>query len=754
MRNGNGCPHAQSLVAQAQGRNTPNGSIPQAWLERYWARGMDTVPVDAGSKSVSLRNWNDPMARWREPRMYRNCNIGIRLGSVSGGLVDVDLDTPDACAVAPYILPPTRMRMRKHGKPIAHYFYRCPEPPHTRKWGAVELRSESADGKPVQTVVPPSVDGDGLMREWVDDALEPAEVDADVLQRACTLTAITAAVLPHYRTGARHQLALALAGWLRKCGIAEPEARAVVNALALATSDAERHDRLRAVADTYAKPIESVQGYRALQQLLPDETLAQLGRWLDAPRERTERTAHAGVLVEDAPPLGTDAHSAYVLAGALDGRAAWVDEWGWLVWDGCRWQRDPHAVRVLALARAILPPYYADLARAATSAQQQELYRAAAKACSVNHLKHALELARADLLVPRSRFDADPFLLNCINGVVDLRTGQLIPHDPALYLTKLADAEYHPDADAPTWDRFLQDVFTGDAELIDYMQAALGYSITADTREQKLFLCYGTGANGKTTLFETVRAVLGDYAHAIPTRTLLADGRDDHPHALAQLYGARLALASETAEGRQLNENLMKLLTGGDRITARHLYHEFFSFEATAKVWLFTNHKPIIRDHSHATWRRIVLIPFKARFGEGGTPAVRNMRERLLAEREGILAWLVRGAQRWYMHGLDEPLAVRAAVDEYRRETDSMQEWLTQHTIDDAAATTPARELYDAYAEWCNANGIAPISTTTFGRRLGELGYTRETMRRESQRLRCWRGIRLRTPTELDDPFA
>jgi hypothetical protein len=184
MAHRNGRPHAPSNGVRAQGHNTLNGSIPHdKWLERYWSHDMDTVPVEPRSKIVKIDDWNNPNRRFRDPEDYRGRNIGIRLGAVSRGLVDVDLDTPDACAVAPYILPPTRMRMRKRGKPIAHYFYRCTGAvPTHEKWHprdargrkerkpVLELRSESRAGKPMQTVVPPSVDEDGLEREWIDDA--------------------------------------------------------------------------------------------------------------------------------------------------------------------------------------------------------------------------------------------------------------------------------------------------------------------------------------------------------------------------------------------------------------------------------------------------------------------------------------------------------------------------------------------------------------------------------------------------------
>ena len=152
MAQRNGRPHAPSNGVRAQGRNTLNGSIPHELLERYWSHGMDTVPVKPRSKAVIINGWQDPNRQFRDPEDYRGHNIGIRLGAVSRGLVDVDLDTPKACAVAPYILPPTRMRMRKQGKPIAHYFYRCTGAiPHTKQWKPhVELRSQSEAGKPAQ----------------------------------------------------------------------------------------------------------------------------------------------------------------------------------------------------------------------------------------------------------------------------------------------------------------------------------------------------------------------------------------------------------------------------------------------------------------------------------------------------------------------------------------------------------------------------------------------------------------------------
>jgi len=447
---------------------------------------------------------------------------------------------------------------------------------------------------------------------------------------------------------------------------------------------------------------------------------------------------------EYTPPEGTDAYSAEVLGEKLRNRAIWVDELGWLIWTGTHWERDSKDTRILEIASKELPKHYAELAQRYTGEDSEKYYKIAAKSCNANPLKRAIELARPKLRVEYKRLDEKPYLINCQNGIVNLQTGELMLHNPEMYMTKITNTRYEPDAVSELWEQFLKDVFLENDELIRYMQMALGYSITGDTTEQKIFIAYGSGANGKTTLFETISAVIGNYANSVNTRVLLDDGRNDHPTGVADIFGIRLAIASETPEGRRLNENLVKTLTGGDTIKARYLYRDYFSFRPIAKFWLFTNHKPIIRDHSYATWRRIVLIPFQAVFGENGKKPERNMREKLLQEREAILAWLVQGSVLWYKHGLSEPKIIRDAVNEYRRETDNIYDWCEKRTINEPSAITPTQELYNDYEKWCKINDQKPASTEVFGRRLGELGYHPDRANIAGKRVRVWRGIRLK----------
>jgi putative DNA primase/helicase len=554
----------------------------------------------------------------------------------------------------------------------------------------------------------------------------------------------TELLLPHWKRGRRHWLALYLAGACARSGYTQEQAAHLVHTIAERARDNELDDRLRAVATTYKRLHEggTVVGWGGLRQLLGDAV----------DRLRALLTPEPAF----PSPFGTESHSAEVLGYWLREQVLFVPEWGWMVWDWRRWLRDIGGVRTQGFARRVLRQYYAGCAeRAATPQEQAEAYKAAARACSARHIVHALGLLRDLVLASPAEFDVHLHLANCLNYVVDLRDGTTMPHAPELRLTKLCPTRYIPGARSELWERFLRDVFLEDQELIAYMQRALGYSITGETREQKLFICWGKGANGKTTLFAVVRDVVGsDYVEPVPPRALLADkDSDDAENARAALYGLRVGLLSETAEGGRLDARQVKLLTGGDPVSARYLYHNPFSFTPTAKLWMFTNHKPRITDPSDAIWRRVVLVPFRAVFSNNTDvdPAVRrtpdpHIREKLLESphREAILAWLVEGAIAWYRYGLQEPDIVRAAVEEYRRESDSLQEWLEAETVRDPNARTPVKTLYERFRLWCEANGETAMHIRSFGRRLGEMGFESCRHYENGRELKAYRGIRLR----------
>jgi len=743
---------AHALTEQAGQGTMLTNRVPQAWLERYWQLGFDTVPVDARSKSISIRGWNDPMARFREPRMYRNRNIGIRLGAVSGGLVDVDLDTPAACAVAPYILPSTHMRMRKHGKPIAHYFYRCPEPPTTHQWElrgetVLELRSQSADGKPAQTVVPPSVDGDGLMREWVDDALEPADVDAETLQRACTLTAIAAAVLPHYRTGSRHQLALALAGWLRKCGIAEADARGVVDALARATNDTELTDRLRAVADTYAKPLDTIAGMRRLRELLGADTCDTLARWLSVPPEPP--TAAVIMETSESEPYSTLKGSQRVyenLKRLWAGRYLYiVERKQWVQWTDTGWQTLPPDTPY-TLAAETLKHYYTDGLRRTPAGS--DLYRLLTQSLSelgnLRTIQDGVRLLAGDPAFQSHKddWDAEPNILCAPNGVIDLDTGELRPHTPEVRCFRRTRAEYQPDADAPLWQRFLNDIF-GTPELIDYIQKAFGAALYGRNREQALLILWGHGANGKSTLVNTIMHVLGDYAGVIPRDALLQrkQAQDAKRIIYPALEGLRLGVLDELEDGALLSATALKDLTSNNPIGAREHYKAYDRITIQLTPVISTNIKPTITEHTHAVWRRLRLIPFLRTIPPEQQD--RDLPDKLKAEATGILAWLVNGYLRYRADGLQLPALVQRETEQYRREEDALLDWLNERIERDPNAKCGFSELYADYRAYCEDGCAVPVGKKTFGRTLTQHGFGETRDARKRYRL----GLRLR-PSE------
>ena len=239
-------------------------------------------------------------------------------------------------------------------------------------------------------------------------------------------------------------------------------------------------------------------------------------------------------------------------------------------------------------------------------------------------------------------YDRDPFLLTVANGTLDLRTGKLRAFNPADLITQNTDIPYLPEATCPRWDQFLDEIFAAKKALISFVQRAVGYSLTGDIREQCLFILYGGGANGKSTFLEVILRLLGTYAAITSFSTFLVHQNPGTPrNDVAKLHGARLVKAAESQRQAALDEATVKEVTGGDTISARFLFKEFFDFRPQFKIWLATNHQPSIQGRDDAIWRRIKLIPFDQQFT--GKQRDSKLRDKLEAELSGILAWALRG---------------------------------------------------------------------------------------------------------------
>ncbi len=439
----------------------------------------------------------------------------------------------------------------------------------------------------------------------------------------------------------------------------------------------------------------------------------------------------------------TDAGNGERLRAHVGDRFAYVHAWGsWMHFDGVRWQRDGSGEAVLG-ALHTLRSMAAEAAKVPDGDHRAELVKHALDSESSARIGAMLTLGQAMLPVDTEALDRDPDLLNVANGTLDLRTGELRPHDRRDWITRVVPVAFDPAVTCPRWEAFLDRVLGGSADLVAFVQRAVGYSLTGHTNEQVLLLLYGVGANGKSTFLETLRALLGDYAAITDFTTFLKRDGEGARNDLARLVGTRFVSAVEAEAGKPLAEALVKQLTGGDTITARFLFREFFDFRPQFKIWLAANHKPHVSGSDHGIWRRIRLVPFTITIPEAERDP--RLTAKLAEELPGILAWAVRGCLAWREHGLDTPEAVRAATNAYREEVDVYGGFLEDICLPGAHASVTAKELYAAYTAWCEANGERPRSQKALAGGLRERGLEAA---KGTKGIRIWRGIRLRREGE------
>lgn len=357
-------------------------------------------------------------------------------------------------------------------------------------------------------------------------------------------------------------------------------------------------------------------------------------------------------------------------------------------------------------------------------------------------IRGMLELARSEPGIPAQPqdLDTDPWLLNIANGTLDLRTGELRQHNPDELITKQAPAQHDPKAACPTWDAFLQRILPEPQTRL-FLQRAAGYTLVGGNPAQIMLILHGSGANGKSTFIETTLHLFGDYGQQAPPETFLTK-RDGIPNDVARLRGARFVSAVEIAEGRRLNEPLIKRMTGGDTMTARFMRSEYFEFQPQFTPWLATNHKPEIKGTDEGIWRRIRLIPFDQTIPDNEQDG--DLKPKLRNELPGILNWAIEGCLAWQHDGLGEPEAVRAATAAYRNDQDIIGGFIDDHCHLNTNATTLTGDLYRAYTDWARSSGTEAISAKAFGQKLTERGFEAGRTRHG----RYWAGIALETDQE------
>lgn len=714
----------------------------------YLERGFAPIPVEFKRKECKINGWQNLKLTAEEVQRFFElpCNVGVVLGDASGGLVDIDLDCQAAIDLAPHILPSTGMVFGRASRPRSHWIYKASNIgkkqsfAHPEHGMLVELRANGC-----MTVFPGSVHESG--EEIVFDMNDsPAEMDFDQLQAYGRQLGAASLILPHWEKGNRHNLSLAVSGTLLKGGFTEDNAHRFIEAMVRAADDDEGEDRHQCISSTAAKMKagQPITGKKDLADVVGEKSADRFCEWsgLGGESERIPSAAKAGDLAQafGGPAPQSDVANAERFAAHHGDKAAYCPELKrWLIWNGCRWAQDDGGGQVMRLARSVAR----EIGFEAVAKGDRESHQWAAKVNDLQRLRSMLSVAQSDCEATLGSFDADLWRLNCRSGILDLHTGEHARHDPGALMRRLAPVSFDADAQCPTFLAFLDRVFAADAGVIGFLQRAIGYCLTGKTHEECLFVLVGNGANGKSTLIRVIQDLLGDYAQQTPMDTLMVSRSGNIPNDLARLEGARFVSAVEAEAGQRLAEAKIKQLTGGDRITARFLHGEFFTFTPQLKLWLATNKLPEIKGTDEGIWRRIYVIPFNVTIPKEERD--HTLSEKLRSELPGILNWAVAGCLSWQNTGLRPPDTVKEATREYRAEMDLVTQFLEDCCVSGPNESVTANVIYSTYTEWCHQNGYAIMSQRSFGQRLNELRY--EAFRSGMARKR--RGIRLKTDLEM-----
>lgn len=396
----------------------------------------------------------------------------------------------------------------------------------------------------------------------------------------------------------------------------------------------------------------------------------------------------------------------------------------WFHWTGTHWETDTTGV-VQKYAKLTLTEFH----RQSINAKDEAAESFARRSLDARRIDSALYLAQCELPILIPELDSNPHLLNFENGTVDLRTGRLYPHKPEDFITKLIKHQYKPDAKCPGFLTFLWQIMGLEAHgeeragrLIHFLQTAFGYSLIGTTIEKIVLICYGMGDNGKSTLLELWRVLVADYAATINIDSLMAKQVGNNELSdLADLRGARYVRSSETEQGQRLNEARLKRITQGMGVirTCRK-YENMIEFPETHTLWIDANHKPGVRGQDNAIWNRLALIPFDITIPKSEQDP--NLGAKLLAEAEGILAWAVQGAVRWYSEGLQRPQEVNEAVAVWRAESDPLKDFLEEFCDLKPDLWCLSGPLWQKYEAWAESSGIDPLTRSVFNKRLLAMG--------------------------------
>jgi putative DNA primase/helicase len=722
--------------------------------QKYYDLGMTPIPVKFKDKKPSISGWQH---RTQSSTNVTNdfpegveLNIGIVLGDASNKTVDIDLDCIEAVRIADRILPETGMIFGRDSSPSSHWIYRVSNCPAGTKYsdptgGGVLVEYRGNGG---QTVFPPSIHTSGEAITFSNDG-EPAEVDHDDLLYSVKQLAAASLMARHWKSGGRHDLALALSGGLLRAGWVDDDVRDFIGHVCVAAGDKEVRDRLNAVKDTQAAIDHDnhATGLPKLAELLGEATVLRFSEWLNLSNNMLGHNSSGAA--NDNVLRCSDIGNAEVLAKQHRPHLRYCYEIGsWLAWDGSVWKMNDKA-SVDRFAEQTVRSFPIEAADYSDSTERNEFMDWAKRSANLQRVKAMIESSHYQLHVDQDRFDSDPMLLNVRGASINLTDGTHKDNDKNDFCTKIASVKYDPNAECPQFMSFLNRIMGGSADLTGYLKRAVGYSLTGSTREQCFFIGHGSGANGKSVFLNLIRDVVGTYGLNVPMDTLMTKAKSGGiNNDVARLNGARLVTAIEGETNQKMAESLVKQLTGGDKVTARFLYHESFEFVPELKLWMATNHKPQVSGNDPAIWRRIHLIPFNvvipSEEQDGELP------NKLRQEFTGILKWAIEGAIEWNRVGLKPPAEVLSATEHYRSEMDTFLRFCGEMIVKKVGSTVTKSRLFEAYLQWRDDEGGEELTKRELTIRMKQLGFEEGRSKLE----RYWKDVEYLGGDPVYDDFS
>ncbi|MBF0611888.1 MAG: bifunctional DNA primase/polymerase [Magnetococcales bacterium] len=711
----------------------------QKSVKSYIAWGASPLPVKPRGKvpwdmksGKALNDWNNfEIGQEQVDDVFcsQDMNVGVLLGSKSGGLMDVDLDTPEALALAPYFLPKT-MTFGHRLKRQSHWLYSVDAPSTTKQF-------KVAEGKPLlelrgdggQTVFPPSIHAEGGMISFDGEVNHALEIGYDELLALCNRLAAVTLLARHWPSqGGRHQAALNLAGGLARSGVSLEDAELIVAMAAWAAHDEEYESRRSDVKSTYETLSQDkpATGWTSLSKSMGDKVVGKVKEWLGI-KEQTARVSVTNPIPAGQPAVHIEDNltchgMAKKFIKAQNGELLYCrDDEKWLTWEKTHWQFDNDVnteKRVKCYMEAIM-----DMALAA---KNNDLWHKIQAKCIHNYLVGVLKMARLEdnVCVERIELDKKPMLLTFSNGTFDLDSMEFVDSNPEHLITRMISIAFDGKEMCPIWDDFVLRIMGGNPDMVSFLQRAVGYTLTGSVKEQVFFFLYGSGRNGKSTFLTILEKLVGPYGIKLSANTLSAKSIGGIPNDIARLYGARLAVLDEVQQNLRLDEAKIKNITGGDKMSGRFLYRELFDFHTSAKLWMYGNHKPTIVGTDHGIWRRVCLIPFTVTIPDHEVD--QDLPEKLEGELPGILRWAIEGCKLWKEEGLNPPATVKDAVQNYRNEEDVVASFIKDECERGVSYEVGATDLYTAYKTYCTNQGEPFLSQKKFGERMTSLDFDKK----------------------------